>query len=82
MVNAQISEVVVVSYRDKSTQSCLEVYSTWHGAAHRLDELGINLGKLDDWVVDRSVKDRVFATNASLEAELIVQVAKVQSGGV
>lgn len=81
MVN-EITKVTVLTAYSDSVPMKVEIFALWHGGEHRVNDIIVEWGDVDNWKVEREPsEDKVTATNDSLGSEIVLRCLEVQSGG-
>lgn len=75
-----MTEVTILTFRSDSHPIEFEAFTLWHGGEHRVNDLVVEWGDVDNWVVDIE-KHHVVASNASLGAEITLRLLSIQTGG-
>lgn len=72
--------VTILIYSSHTVPADVEVFTLWHGAEHRANDLMQEWGDIDNWIIEKD-GDVATAVNANLGAVIVLRSREVQDNG-
>lgn len=80
MGNEDQTMLTILNYQSHGVAADAEIYTLWHGAEHRVNELIRQWGDTENWSTTHT-PGYVIAVNPNLGAEITLRLREVRTNG-
>lgn len=80
MSNDGQTMLTILNYKSRAVAADVEVYTLWHGAEHRVNELIQEWGDIENWQTTHNPR-YVISVNPNLGAEITLRLRELQTDG-